>query len=59
VRTTLNIDDELLHRAQELIGIDEKTALRRQGLEAVIAGDSCERLATLEGSVPELKDVHR
>ncbi len=59
VRTTLNIDDELLHRAQELTGIDEKTALVRQGLEALIARESARRLAKLGGSDPDLKDIPR
>ena len=59
MRTTLNIDDELLNRAQELTGIDEKTALVRQGLEALIARESARRLAKLGGSDPGLKDVPR
>jgi Arc/MetJ family transcription regulator len=36
MRTTLNIEDELLARAAELKGIKEKTALVRLGLEALI-----------------------
>ena len=59
VRTTLNIDDELLHRAQELTGIQEKTAIVRQGLEALIARESARRLAKLGGSDPDLKDIPR
>lgn len=59
VRTTLNIDDELLLRAQQLTGIDEKTALVRQGLEALIARESARRLARLGGSDPNLKDIPR
>ena len=59
VRTTLNIDDELLLRAQQLTGIDEKTALVRQGLEALIARESARRLAKLGGSDPGLKDIPR
>ena len=59
VRTTLNIDDELLLRAQQLTGIDEKTALVRQGLEALIARESARRLAKLGGSDPSLKDIPR
>ncbi len=59
MRTTLNIDDELLLRAQELTGIDEKTAIVRQGLEALIARESARRLAKLGGSDPDLKDIPR
>jgi hypothetical protein len=34
MRTTLNIDDELLERATALSGLREKTAVVRAGLEA-------------------------
>ena len=37
MRTTLNIDDEILRRASDLTGIREKTSLVRLGLEALIA----------------------
>jgi Arc/MetJ family transcription regulator len=50
MRTTLNIDDELLERAAELTGVREKTALVRRGLEALIALESARRLAALGGS---------
>ena len=59
MRTTLNIDDELLIRAQQLTGIDEKTAIVRRGLEALIARESARRLAKLGGSDPDLKNIPR
>lgn len=59
MRTTLNIDDELLLRAQQLTGIKEKTAIVRSGLEALIARESARRLAKLGGTDPELKDIPR
>lgn len=59
MRTTLNIDDELLGRAKKLTGITEKTALVRAGLEALIAQESAKRLAALGGSEPDLKPVRR
>ena len=40
MRTTLNIDDELLGKASKLTGIKEKTSLVRRGLEALIALES-------------------
>jgi hypothetical protein len=36
MRTTLNIDDDLLERARDLSGVQEKTALIREGLKALI-----------------------
>lgn len=59
MRTTLNIDDELLARAAELTGTTEKTALVRRGLEALIALESARRLAALGGSEPELEPAPR
>jgi len=59
MRTTLIIDDGLLERARELTGIQEKTALVRAGLEALIAREAGKRLAALGGSQPKLTDVPR
>jgi len=40
MRTTLNIKDELLNKAEKLTGIKEKTSLVKFGLEALIARES-------------------
>ena len=55
MRTTLNIEDELLERASELTGIKEKTMLVKLGLEALIAKESARRLAKLGGTERQLK----
>lgn len=54
MRTTLNIDDNLLAKASELIGISEKSAVLREGLKALIERESAKRLAQLGGSEPSL-----
>jgi len=59
MRTTLNIDDELLKEATRLSGIDEKTAVVRAGLEALIARESARRLAALGGSDPGIRAIRR
>jgi hypothetical protein len=59
MRTTLIIDERLLERARELTGIQEKTALVRAGLEALIAREAAKRLASLAGTEPELRDIPR
>lgn len=59
MRTTLNIDDGLLERARSLTGIQEKTALVRAGLEALIARQAGRRLAALGGTQPKLLKVPR
>jgi hypothetical protein len=59
MRTTLNIDDDLLERARDLSGVQEKTALIREGLEALIERESARRLARLGGSEPQLEPIPR
>ena len=59
MRTTMNLDDDLLAKAQELTGIKEKTALVHEGLRALIQREAARRLARLGGSAPDLKPVPR
>ena len=59
MRTTLIINDELVERARELTGIEEKTALVHAGLEALIAREAALRLAAMGGSQPELQPIPR
>jgi len=59
MRTTLNIDDQILKKAAKLTGISEKTALVRLGLETLIAQESARRLAMLGGSEKNLKPIPR
>ena len=59
MRTTLNIDDELLGAAQRITGVTEKAALVREGLRALIERESARRLAQLGGSEPQLEPVPR
>ena len=59
MRTTLIINDSLLERARTLTGIQEKTALVRAGLEALIARQAGRRLAALGGTQPKLAKTPR
>jgi Arc/MetJ family transcription regulator len=59
MRTTLNIDDDLLQKARRLTGIKEKTSLVRLGLEALISIESARRLAKLGGTEKRLRPVRR
>jgi Arc/MetJ family transcription regulator len=59
MRTTLNIDDDLLESASTLTGVKEKTSLIRSALKALIAQESAKRLASLGGSVPDIKSIPR
>lgn len=59
MRTTLNIDDELIEKAARLTGVTEKTSLVRMGLKALIARESAKRLAKLGGAEKEIEMVPR
>lgn len=59
MRTTLNINDDLVSEAARLTGVNEKTALVRMGLEALIARESARILAKLGGSDPNMKPIRR
>jgi Arc/MetJ family transcription regulator len=59
MRTTLNLDDDLLADAQRITGVTEKSALVREGLRALIERESAQRLARLGGSEPQLESTPR
>lgn len=59
MRTTLNIDDQLLAEAQRITGFAEKSTLVREGLRALIERESARRLARLGGSEPQLEPTSR
>ncbi len=59
MRTTLIIDPDLIERARHLTGIQEKTALVRAGLQALIARETAKRLASLGGTEPGLRPIPR
>jgi Arc/MetJ family transcription regulator len=59
MRTTLNLDDDLLSQAQRLSGINERTQLVREALKALVQRESARRLAALGGSEPQLEAIPR
>jgi Arc/MetJ family transcription regulator len=59
MRTTLNIEDNLIDKAAKITGITEKTALVKLGLEALIARESARRLAKLGGTQKQLQEIPR
>ncbi len=59
MRTTLNIDDQMLRKASQITGIKEKTSLVHKGLQALIALESAKRLASLGGAEKELRPIPR
>jgi len=56
MRISLNIDGDLLAKAQRVSGVQETTSLVREGLKALIERESARRLARLGeayATVPE------
>lgn len=59
LRTTLNLDKELLAQAQKATGVSEKTALIHQGLMELVKMAARERLANLGGAIKSAKVARR
>ena len=52
MRTTITLDDELLARARDVTGVEERSTLIHEGLRALIEREAARRLAALGGSAP-------
>ena len=59
MRTTLNLDEALVKKAQRLSGLQEKTAVIHAGLAALITRESARRLALLGGTQSNLRSISR
>ena len=59
MRTTVVLDDDLVKTAEEFTGITERTPLLRKARQALIHLEASQRLALLEGTMPDLKGIPR
>jgi Arc/MetJ family transcription regulator len=59
MRTTVNLDEDLLIEAERLTGLTHRGALIQEGLKALIARESARRLARLGGSEPQIDSIPR
>jgi Arc/MetJ family transcription regulator len=59
MRTTLNMDDDLLAYAMKLTGIRDTAALVRTALEALISQETRKQLAAMGGTQKQLKPIVR
>lgn len=59
MRTTIEIDNEILKKASMLTGIKEKTDLVKLGLESLISLGSSKQLAKLGASEKRIKNIKR
>ncbi len=55
MKATIEIDDELLEKARQMSGLDERGALLNAALTALIEREAGDRLARAGGSRPTLK----
>lgn len=59
MRSTINLDDDLIERARALTGTKETDALVRQALETLIRVASGKRLIALGGTMPDAESAPR
>ena len=59
MRSTLNLDDELMDKARRLTGIKEKTELIREALRTLISVQTARRLAAIGGTQPNFRAGRR
>jgi Arc/MetJ family transcription regulator len=59
MRTTLNLDEDLLRSAREYSGIQEKTALIHEALRELISRAAARRLIALGGTMPNAQGGRR
>ncbi len=59
MRTTIALDDDLLSKAQAYTGVQEKSALVREALKALIQREAAKRLIALGGSQPGIEAAPR
>ena len=59
MRTTINLDDDLIEEAMRMTGVRERTALIHEGLKALVTRESARRLARLGGTEPQLRPIPR
>lgn len=57
MRTTVNLDDELLARAQDITGQTERGELLHEALRVLIEREAARRLSRVSGSMPGAKDL--
>ena len=59
MRTTVTLDDALVSQARNLSGVEDRGALLKEALRALIERESARRLIRLGGTEPQLEDIPR
>ena len=59
MRTTVTLDEEIVAKAVKLTGIEERSALVREAMEALVRIENGRLLAALGGSDPQAQAAPR
>lgn len=59
MRTTINIDDELMREAQRQTGLKSKTGVLELALRVLLEREARRKLKALYGKLPQLEEVRR
>jgi Arc/MetJ family transcription regulator len=59
MRSTINIDDQLIENAKALTGTSETSAVVRRALETLVRVEAGKRLIALGGTMPEAEAAPR
>ncbi len=59
MRTTVNLNDELIEEARRMTGMTNRTQLLNEALRALVEREAARRLARLGGTEPQLEPIPR
>jgi len=59
MRTTVNLDDELLDKAKRFTSLESNSAVVNAALKALVEREAARRLARMGGTMPDLQSIPR
>ena len=59
MRTTVNLDDELLEKAKGITSLTSNSEVVNAALKALVQRDAARRLARMGGTMPDLQNIPR
>ena len=59
MRTTVNLDDELLEKAKGITSLTSNSEVVNAALKALVQRDAARRLAQMGGTMPDLQNIPR
>ena len=59
MRTTVNLDDELLEKAERITSLTSNSEVVNAALKALVQRDAARRLARMGGTMPDLQNIPR